>query len=85
MFVFFVLVPPLPVLALLFALETVKIDISFMPFFPPVAVSPVLAVIPVVVVVVVGVVDSVVLPVSIFIVFIAILHRDYWLGIGQRS
>jgi hypothetical protein len=55
--VLFVLVPPVPVLSLLFSLEALVVDIRLMALFQPMAISLIFALIPVVIIPVVGVID----------------------------
>jgi Flp pilus assembly protein TadB len=81
--VFLVLVTPVPVLALLFVLQTVVIHVGFVPAFQPPAVHSIFAIIPVVIVVMVGIVDPV--AVTIPVMIIVVLYGDYRLGIRQRS
>jgi hypothetical protein len=80
----FVLVPPIPVLALLFALETLVIDVPLVPRLQPATVNLVFPGIPVVVILMIRVVYAS-FPLSLLVTFMLILRSSHSKGAQWRQ
>jgi hypothetical protein len=80
LFVLLMLVPPVPIRSLLFALEPREIHVGLMPLFTPAAVGLVFAPIPVVIVVTLAVIVAVLRSLFLFMPLVIVLRSRY----GER-